>query len=371
MPAVFSTQPGVVWNKQSILFSACNEDSHSELRAFESLAGKRVFCVTASGGRVLNLLAERPKSLLAVDLNPAQNALLELKIAAMRELDHDGYLRFLGVRGDGSRPQTYARLRSQLSENARGFFDRVPALLARGILFQGNLERYLQRVAVLMRLARPFGLQSLVDAPDLEAQRAFMDRLETPLWRVLTQTLSRRRVLLLFSGDPGFFRYLPPELPLHSWLYERIHGYLRQNLLRDNALLQLVFFGRYVWEPALPIYLHADSFEAVKAALGQVEIEIKTATVEQALAQAGPSAFDAFSLSDISSYLDDAAHHRLFERVLEAAAPEGRICSRSVLHHRPLAPRLAGRLQRAPALEHELSRKDHACLHEFVVGQIR
>src|SRR5690349_13113180 len=94
------SRPGgaVTWDRETILFSACNEDSHCELRAFGSLAGKRVFCVTAGGGRVLNLVAERPREILAVDLNPAQNALLELKIAAMREFDHAGYLRFLGVR---------------------------------------------------------------------------------------------------------------------------------------------------------------------------------------------------------------------------------------------------------------------------------
>jgi len=88
-----STTP-ISWSKESILFSACQEDSRSELAALGSLTGKRVFAVTAGGGRVLNLLLERPRSITAVDLNPAQNALLELKIAAMRHLDHPGYLRF-------------------------------------------------------------------------------------------------------------------------------------------------------------------------------------------------------------------------------------------------------------------------------------
>ncbi|MFI5306330.1 MAG: DUF3419 family protein [Polyangiales bacterium] len=361
---------GVAWNKDWILFSACNEDTNSELRAFGGLAGKRVFCVTASGGRVLSLLVERPKSITAVDLNPAQSALLELKIAAMRELDHDGYLRFLGIRDDAQRLQTYARVRKRLSPAAQDLFDSAKTAVERGILFQGNLERYLRRAAIVMRLARPLGLHRLLDATDLDAQRAFMDRLETPLYRAVTQTLARRSILMRFSGDPGFFRYLPPELPLHLRIYDRIHGYMRQNLLRENALLQLVFFGRYVWEPALPIYLHADSFAAVKAALADVSVKIVTATVEDALREAGPAAFDAFSLSDISSYLDDDAHRRLFEHVIEAAAPGARVCSRSVLHHRPLPPEIARRLRRDTTLETELAVKDHACVHEFVVGTL-
>jgi S-adenosylmethionine-diacylglycerol 3-amino-3-carboxypropyl transferase len=368
IPFASHSPTGVVWNKDWILFSACNEDTNSELRAFGGLAGKRVFCVSASGGRVLNLLVERPKSVTAVDLNPAQNSLLELKVEAMRELDHEGYLRFMGVRPDSQRAQTYARVRGRLSAAAQQLFDATPEAIERGILFQGNLERYLQRIAVVMRLARPLGLDRLLDARDLDAQRAFMDRLETPLYRAITQTLARRAVLRRFSGDPGFFEYVPEELPLHTWIYARIHGYMRRNLLRDNPLLQLVFFGRYVWEPALPPYLHADTFGAVKAALEETKLEILTTTVEDALRKAGPSAFDAFSLSDISSYLDDDSHRRLFEQVMATAAPGARLCSRSVVHHRSLPSELASRLQRDTALEAELAIDDHACVHEFAVG---
>jgi S-adenosylmethionine-diacylglycerol 3-amino-3-carboxypropyl transferase len=154
-------------------------------------------------------------------------------------------------------------------------------------------------------------------------------------------------------------------------LYARIHDHLRENLLRENSLLQLVFFGRYVWEPSLPIYLHADTFGEVKAALERVRIEIVTATVEDALAAAGEDRFDAFSLSDISSYLDDASHHRLFERLLGTARKDARLCSRSNIRHRPLAAEHSSRIRRGPAeLEQELARRDHACVHEFVVGAV-
>src|SRR4051812_20720498 len=129
----------VAWNKESILFSACQEDSRSELAALGPLHGKQVFAVTAGGGRVLNLLIDKPRSITAVDLNPAQNALLELKIAAVRGLDHGAYLRFLGVRDADDRLATYERhLRHQLSAGARRFFDGIPKAIGAGILFQGK-----------------------------------------------------------------------------------------------------------------------------------------------------------------------------------------------------------------------------------------
>ena len=124
-PSAPQSDSPVVWNRDSILFSACNEDTRSELTAFGSLEGKNVFCVTAGGGRVLSLLLDRPRAITAVDLNPAQNALLELKIAALKKLDHDGYLRFLGVRPHADRLATYSELRRSLSPVAQSFFDAV------------------------------------------------------------------------------------------------------------------------------------------------------------------------------------------------------------------------------------------------------
>src|SRR6266545_2454391 len=68
----FEASEGVAWARDSIVFSSCNEDSGSELRAFGELEGKRILCITAGGGRVLNLLAGRPELICAVDLNPGR-----------------------------------------------------------------------------------------------------------------------------------------------------------------------------------------------------------------------------------------------------------------------------------------------------------
>lgn len=72
----------------------------------------------SAGDNVLNLLLEKPKKIgimiiiimscsrthlihnsqfiVAVDMNPAENALLELKIAAIKQLDYEDYLIVLG-----------------------------------------------------------------------------------------------------------------------------------------------------------------------------------------------------------------------------------------------------------------------------------
>jgi S-adenosylmethionine-diacylglycerol 3-amino-3-carboxypropyl transferase len=361
----------IAWSKNSILFSACQEDTRSELAAFGSIEGKRVFCVTAGGGRVLNLLVDRPKAITAVDLNPAQNALLELKMAAIRELDHDGYLEFLGVRPASDRLGTYKRrLRVLLSRDAQAFFDRSPKAVAAGILFQGNLEKYLRIGARVLKLGHPFGLGKLLDARNLDEQRVAMARWETPFWRRAAHIVGHKRVIATLSGDPGFYRNLPDEPPLHEVLYDRVHRHLKNNVLRENTFLQLVLYGKYIYEEYLPPYLHAGSFDRIKSALAVVDIDIRTSMVTDAL-ESSREGYDAFSISDISSYLDPGPHYRLYDSVLKAANPGARLCSRANIFHRPLAPVHAARVERDRDLEARLSLHDHATVHEFIVGTIR
>jgi S-adenosylmethionine-diacylglycerol 3-amino-3-carboxypropyl transferase len=361
---------GVAWARDSILFSSCNEDSGSELSAFGELEGKRILSITAGGGRVLNLLVGRPELICAVDLNPVQNYLLELKAAGMRALEHAQYLEFLGVRESSERLAVYSRIRAQLSAGAQSFFDAHPGLIDSGILFEGRLERYLRKISKLLQWAQPLGLRRLFECEDIEQQRKWLRKLDSAPFRALAQSCCRRSVLQAFSGDPGFYRYIPSEIPLHRVIYGGVIEHFTHHLARNNPLMQLVFFGRFIHEAALPAYLNAATYERVRDALRRVRLVIRTATVNEVLSAAGAATFDAFSLSDISSYLDDTAHDQLFEDTLAAAREGAIVCSRSNIHHRPLRREHEARLTRNTALERRLAIADHSCVHKFVIGQV-
>lgn len=367
----FAASEGVAWARDSILFSSCNEDSASELRAFGELAGKRILSITAGGGRVLNLLVGRPELICAVDLNPVQNYLLELKAAGMRALEHGTYLEFLGVRDSSERLGVYSRIRAQLSAGAQSFFDAHPSLVESGILYEGRLERFLRTISRILQWAKPLGLKQLFECKDIEQQRKWLSKLDTSVFRAIGHMCCRRSVLRAFSGDPGFYRYIPADVPLHEVIYGGVIEHFRHHLARSNPLMQLVFFGRFIYEDSLPVYLNAATYDQARDALTRARLVIRTATVNEALTEAGPRAFDAFSLSDISSYLDDEAHDRLFEDTLAGARYGAILCSRSNIHHRPLRLEHEARLIRNRELERELAIADHSCVHKFVIGAVR
>jgi S-adenosylmethionine-diacylglycerol 3-amino-3-carboxypropyl transferase len=356
---------------ERISYASCNEDSACELRALEPGPGKRLFCVTAGGGRVLDLLAGGPDEVWAVDLNPSQNHLLELKIAGIKALSHPEYLAFLGVRPSRERLATYARLRPQLTEQAQRYFDARPRMLKAGVIYQGNLERFLAHVIKpLVRLLRPFWVRRLMAATSIEEQRRLFHGRGSRLWRAIIGNLVRRRFLDWFSGEAGFWHYIPAEIPLHTRLLDNIFGHLEDHLARDNHLVQLIFCGRYINEAVLPAYLRPEPFERIRAALAHTRMRLITGTVGDALHRAPAHHFDGFALSDISSYLDDVSFCGLFEQVVRTARKGARLCSRGIIYHRELPADCARHVQRDPALESTFAREDAAMVHAFLVGEV-
>ena len=363
----------IPWKKFSerISYSSCNEDSKSELEALRLGPGKRVFCITAGGGRVLNLLYDRPQEIVAVDVNPTQNYLLELKIAAMRALGYQPYLGFLGVRPARDRLKVYQDLRPALSKAARAYFDAHPEIVRRGALFQGSLERFLVHVARILHVVRPFWIKRLFSFDDIAEQRHFIEGWNTRVWRFVGETLCRRTFLEWFSRDPGFWRFVSPEVPLHRRIFDLMHRYLSNHLARDSHLLQLVFFARYIYEPAMPIYLLPGSYERIREALKTTHLTIMTAPAAAALAAAAPASFDGYSIADVSSYLSDTDFGILMDEVMRTARPDAQLCSRGIFVHRPLPPEHARRVRRDRHLEERLAFDDLAMVHEFLVGTLR
>jgi S-adenosylmethionine-diacylglycerol 3-amino-3-carboxypropyl transferase len=365
---------GILWHRyrDRISYSSCNEDSGSEVQVLIPHASKRLVSICASGGRVLNLLQQGAEEVWAVDVNPSQTHLLELKVAGLRALGHADFLSFLGVRASQRRLDVYDSLRPGLSVGARAYFDGKPFLVERGVLYQGSLERFLARyVANAARLLRPRWVRRLFACTDLAEQRRLLPGWHGPFWGLVAKTICRRCFFRFFSHEPGFWRYLPPELRLHERIFGNIERYLDHHLARENHLLWLVFFGRYGDERVMPEYLREDGFARIKHTLRSVRLNVVNGDIAGILRAAPPRHFDGYSISDISAYLSHEAFGQTIEQVVRTARPGARLCSRGVFYHRPFLPEHASRLARDHAVEERLEKDDHAMVHAFAAAEIR
>jgi S-adenosylmethionine-diacylglycerol 3-amino-3-carboxypropyl transferase len=355
---------------QTLNYTSSNEDSRSEIRALAIESRDAVLCITGSGARPLDLLIAGPAVIVSIDLNPCQSFLLELKMAAIRCLEHEDFLGFLGIYPSQRRERVYQRMRQYLSPEAKGFWDRRTRLIAKGVIYQGRWERHFRRVACGLNLVRPSLRDRLFDSRDVSEQaEVWHEEARKPFLGMLLQVLSSRSLSRRAFGDPGFYRYVSDDFSVSRYLTERLSNALENILLRESAYATLLLFGRYSATRQLPLYLQRSHYGTLKDRLGSVEVT--TASLLDYLRTCKANRFQKYSLSDFASYTDEEERAMIWKEIVRTAATGARVCERQVLVKRELPSAVRPFVRRIESLEKELEKTDDSIFYTFVIGQIQ
>jgi S-adenosylmethionine-diacylglycerol 3-amino-3-carboxypropyl transferase len=302
-------------------YANCWEDAAVLVQGLAPVAGARCLSVASGGDNTFSLLARGAAHVLAVDLSPAQIALVDLKAAAFRGLEHGPLLAFLGVRAARDRREVYASLRSGLDAASRTYWDgHLPAVEA-GVIHAGQLEAYFR---LFHRFVLPLvHSRAVVDAalaprtPD-ERARFYRDVWDTWRWRALGRVFWSRRAMGYLGRDPEFFRHA--RGPVAAPILERTRDAFTLLPTHDNPYLRYILTGTF--GDALPDYLRPEHHDAIREGLGRLELRV--APLDEVLATLPPRSVDAFNLSDVAEYMDLVTYHRLLAAIRRVAAP-GRV----------------------------------------------
>lgn len=356
-----------------IVYSQCWEDPRTASRALGLRRDDDLLVITSAGCNAIALALAGPRSVTAVDFNPAQSHLLELKIAAIDALDHPSLLAFLGVRPSRERLRIYRKaVAPRLSGAARRYWDARPSMLARGVLHAGRFERYLAlfRSSVLRVMQRKADIDRLLALDSLEEQRRFYERTwNNWRWRSLFVLFFGRLVQARVGRHPEFFRYV--DLPNVGQHYrERARHALVDLPLADNYFVEYILTGGYRSEARMPSYLRASAHASVREAV--TRIRVVTADVGAFLAATPRGSYSAFSLSDIFEWMSPAEHEDVLRAAIRAARPEARLCYYNNLVLRRCPASLARALETDETLGDRLHQEDRSFLYRrFAIERLR
>lgn len=352
----------------SLNFTSSNEDGRTELEALDLGPEDRVLCLTASGTRPLDLLMGDPGEVLAIDLNPAQNHLLELKMAAFQILPDDALYAYLGIDPSADRLTLHTRLEPLLSNETRAFWQSKPALIRKGIWTVGRWERVLRTLARLLHLVRGKKLDHLFNARTPgEQQQIWSEYFDDWFWKSSIQLLSSRFFWTHIIGEPGG-QFLPDKRETTTRLIEAFREASGQFLFSQSDFASLMLRGQHISHAALPVHLLPNNLETVRKRLDRIRIQT---TDLAALDRNIHGRFSAYSLSDFGSYCDAAAYASCWQGVLETAQPTARFCERIFMNRLALPERVSQRVSIDHALSDRLSRTDRAIIYDIRTGQIR
>ena len=351
-----------------IRYAQCWEDADILIAGLDIQPGNVCLSIASAGENSLSMLVHDPARVVAVDLNPAQLAALELRVAAYRTLEHPELLELIGSRASRRRAALYARCRAALSSDARHFWDARATDVERGIGAAGKFERYFEifRKWVLPLVHRRATVEQLLVHRSPDERLEWYERTwNTRAWRALFRVFFSPTVLGRLGRDPSFFRYVEGSVADH--LLGRVHHALA--VLDPSANPYLVWILTGTHRDALPHALRPEHFEKIRSNIGRLEWHC--ASIESVFDQGIIDRFDRANLSDIFEYMSPENATALFSRLADQSVAGSRLAYWNMMVPRHGSEYLPARLRAMRTLSRDLFLADKTFFYrDFVIDHV-
>lgn len=343
-------------HRNRLVYNACWEDPRIDRALLGLGPDSRVVMITSAGCNALDYLLDDPAEIHAVDVNPRQNALLELKL---RLLEHAAPADLWQAFGEGRHPrfgELLGTLAPRLTPETAAFWREKRHYLngrhfKRSFYFHGSsgdvawvFHAFLLRRGAVLRTA----LEELLAAPDLAAQARAFDRLEPRLWNGFSEWLVRQPMTLSLLGVPRpQTRLITEEYAggVTAYVRDKLRHVATQVPMRDNYFWRVYVTGRYTPE-CCPNYLRPEHFAALRDRAGRVRTH--TALLADFLRR-NPAPYTHYVLLDHQDWLaahDPAALAEEWRLILANSRPGTRILFRSAAPRAEFLPEcLTGRVR--------------------------
>ncbi len=329
-----------------LVYNTCWEDPRADRHILGIQADSEVVMITSAGCNALSYLLDQPKKIHCIDVNPRQNALLELKIAAIKTLDWSA---LFALFGKGSTPEAkviYQQVRPLLSGFAAAYWDQkiryfLPKKKRNSFYYRGSAgyfawfaKQYLARKKKLFT-----GLQTLLNAKNMAAQREAYYAIEEKLLNTLIGGKLRQSISLSLVGVPDAQRQLiqANSEGLRAYVQKSFQHIFTQLPIQDNYFYRVYLEGAYSPD-CCPDYLRADHLNSLRSHVDKLQLH--TTTIADFLLN-NPGAYSHFVLLDHQDWLAANAPAALVEEwelILANSRPGTKILIRSASPNPDVVP---------------------------------
>lgn len=323
----------------NLVYNTCWEDPRLDRVALDLKPDDNVLVITSAGCNALDYALAEPNHVHAVDMNPRQNALLELKLSGIKNLDYED---FFGMFGRGRLPggKTVYRdkLRASLSPWSQSYWDKYIKFFdnkRRSFYFRGTsgsfaraINAYVDRVAKV----RP-QINALLNAKNVEEQsKIYYDDLHERFWSRSMRFAMNRDTTLSMVGVPKAQRKQVEtqyEGGIVKFVEDCVEAVFAKLPISDNYFWRVYLTGEYSPD-CCPEYLTPEGFERLKGGLAE-RVSVHTNSVQGFLEQ-HDGTISRYVLLDHMDWLSDKFFPLLeleWQAILDRAAEETRILWRS------------------------------------------
>ncbi|MEZ4986515.1 MAG: BtaA family protein [Saprospiraceae bacterium] len=323
----------------SLVYNTCWEDPRCDRQLMDFKADSHVVMITSAGCNALDYLLDNPQRIECVDMNPRQNALLELKRASFLHGDYKAHFDMFGQGAMEDFEGHYQHhLRRRLPEYARLIWDdQLHYFQGRGtrksFFYYGSsgMVAWLLKGFLKMKPKVYKSLKQLLAATSMEEQCRLYEEMEPRLISQLVHWVVNRHFTMCMIGVPRSQQLLFKDE------YEKgVTGFLKATLRRvfttlpvsDNYFWQVYFNGHYTPDCA-PNYVREQHFDTLQERVDRIVSHTDTLS---GFLKKNPGQYSHFILLDHQDWLADNDVPALEEEwrdILANSRPGARILMRS------------------------------------------
>jgi S-adenosylmethionine-diacylglycerol 3-amino-3-carboxypropyl transferase len=272
----------------NLVYNTCWEDPRIDKQVLNLTPDDNLLVITSAGCNTLSYALTGLNHVYAVDMNPRQNALLELKISAIRNLDYETFFQMFG-NGHlvGIKGLYQEKLRQDISPWAKKYWDRRIRKYFDGkrksFYFCGTTGTFARIINSLMdryRLRVP--VYEILNAQTLDEQRdIWFNRVREQLWSRLVKFIMNRDTTLSLLGVPRAQRKqieIQYDGGIVKFIQDCLDSVFGTLSIGDNYFWRVYATGSYT-PSCCPEYLERKNFELLKGGLVN-RISVHSDTVE-------------------------------------------------------------------------------------------
>jgi S-adenosylmethionine-diacylglycerol 3-amino-3-carboxypropyl transferase len=323
----------------NLVYNTCWEDPRLDRKALDLGPDDNVLVITSAGCNALDYSLAGPNHVYAVDMNPRQNALLDLKKSAIKHLDYDSFFKMFG---EGRLPNVKGvyddKLRGELGAWSQEFWDKKIKWFdnpRKSFYFRGTsgmIARMIKTYTDNVIRVRPH-LDAILNAESVQQQREIYDEhLREKFWTGLMKFAMNRDTTMSMLGVPKAQRkQIETQYPggLVKFIQDCMEGVFADLPIKDNYFWR-VYMNGYYTRDCCPEYLREENFQRLKDGVAD-KVTTHTDSV-QGFLEKHDGQISRYILLDHMDWLSDQYFPLLeseWQAIVDRAAPGARLIWRS------------------------------------------
>jgi S-adenosylmethionine-diacylglycerol 3-amino-3-carboxypropyl transferase len=348
-----------------IRYANCWEDADVLLAGLQAAPGAKLLSIASAGDNSFSLLTADPELVVAVDVNPVQLHLTELKKAAFIELALEEFLELFGFRTSLRRKELFSRVKKLLRPAALSYWESNLHIIEGSVIAAGKLEKYFGffRKKILPFIHTEKRCIELFRQKTASEQEEFYSKhWNNWRWRLFFRIFFSKYVLGKYGRDPEFLEQV--NVPVSQFIFEKAERHLNTVEAQKNYFLHFIHRGTF--GDHLPHYARKENFEKVKSNIHK--LVLKEGFAEDAIKEHGT--FNYMNLSNIFEYMDMSTFRNVSENLLANLTEGGRMAYWNLMVPRRLSAVFPEQLEYKKDLSEQLGKTDKGFFYNsFIIDE--